>query len=100
MDEMQARLTALLDEGPWRMWKHQPGGAFLLRGDRMGQAERTCSKRSRDAILAAIAATCARSSTGRMLSPPLPAPPSRRSTRRRRAAIAAVDRSRTSPFRR
>ena len=31
----------MLDDGPWRMWKHQPGGAFLLRADTMGQAERT-----------------------------------------------------------
>ena len=41
LDEVQSRLTSLLDDGPWRMWKHQPGGAFLLRGDTMGQAERT-----------------------------------------------------------
>lgn len=39
MDEVQSRLTALLDEGPWRMWKHQPGGTFLLRGDAMGPSE-------------------------------------------------------------
>ena len=40
LDEVQSRLTSLLDDGPWRMWKHQPGGAFLLRGDTMGAAER------------------------------------------------------------
>ncbi len=40
MDEVQANLTSLLDDGPWRMWKHQPGGVFLLRTDVMGQAER------------------------------------------------------------
>ncbi len=40
MDEAQSRLTSLLDDGPWRMWKHQPGGAFLLRGDTMSIAER------------------------------------------------------------
>jgi len=39
-DEVQSRLTALLDDGPWRMWTHQNGGAFLLRGDTIGQAER------------------------------------------------------------
>src|SRR5687768_10382620 len=39
-DEMHAQLTALLDNGPWRTWKHRPGGAFLLRGDGMGEAER------------------------------------------------------------
>ncbi|MFA5910494.1 MAG: glucoamylase family protein, partial [Vicinamibacterales bacterium] len=40
MDEVQARLTSLLDDGPWRMWKHQPGGVFLLRTDVMGHGER------------------------------------------------------------
>jgi cyclic beta-1,2-glucan synthetase len=39
MDEAQSVLTSMLDEGPWRMWKHQPGGAFLLRADGMGAAE-------------------------------------------------------------
>ena len=33
-------LTALLDDGPWRAWKHRPGGAYLLRFDRMPEAER------------------------------------------------------------
>jgi cyclic beta-1,2-glucan synthetase len=40
LDEVQAQLAALLDDGPWRLWKHRPGGAYLLRGDRMGEAER------------------------------------------------------------
>ncbi|MCX6566986.1 MAG: DUF3131 domain-containing protein [Candidatus Aminicenantes bacterium] len=40
LDEMHAQLAALLDNGPWRTWKHRPGGAFLLRGDRMAKAER------------------------------------------------------------
>jgi cyclic beta-1,2-glucan synthetase len=40
LDEVQSRLTALLDEGPWRMWTHQSGGAFVLRADTMGRAER------------------------------------------------------------
>ena len=40
LDEMHAALTALLDNGPWRMWEHRPGGAYLLRGDRMPEAER------------------------------------------------------------
>jgi cyclic beta-1,2-glucan synthetase len=39
-DEVHAHLTALLDDGPWRAWKHRAGGAYLLRGDRMGEAER------------------------------------------------------------
>jgi cyclic beta-1,2-glucan synthetase len=40
LDEMQEQLTALLDNGPWRAWQHKPGGAYLLRGDRIGIAER------------------------------------------------------------
>ena len=40
MDEVQSNLTSLLDDGPWRMWKHQPGGVFLLRADVMGHTER------------------------------------------------------------
>jgi len=40
LDEMHAQLVALLDNGPWRTWKHRPGGAYLLRGDRMPEAER------------------------------------------------------------
>jgi cyclic beta-1,2-glucan synthetase len=40
LDEVHAHLAALLDDGPWRAWKHRTGGAYLLRGDRMGEAER------------------------------------------------------------
>ncbi len=40
LDEVHAQLAALLDDGPWRTWKHRPGGAYLLRGDRMSEAER------------------------------------------------------------
>ena len=47
LDEMHGALTALVANGPWRAWNHQPGGAYLLRGDRMGDAER--------ALLAAVA---------------------------------------------
>ena len=31
LDEIHAQLTALLDDGPWRMWKHRSGGAYILR---------------------------------------------------------------------
>jgi cyclic beta-1,2-glucan synthetase len=47
LDEMHGQLTALVANGPWRAWNHQPGGAYLLRGDRMGDAERV--------LLAAVA---------------------------------------------
>ncbi|OFX24202.1 MAG: carbohydrate-binding protein [Anaeromyxobacter sp. RBG_16_69_14] len=40
LDEMHTQLAAVLDNGPWRTWKHRPGGAYLLRGDRMSAAER------------------------------------------------------------
>jgi cyclic beta-1,2-glucan synthetase len=41
LDEIQAQLTALLDNGPWRAWKHRSGGAYLLRNDILSQADRT-----------------------------------------------------------
>src|SRR5436190_2237590 len=47
LDEIHAQLTAVLDNGPWRAWKHRPGGAYLLRADAIGSAERT--------LLAAVA---------------------------------------------
>ncbi len=40
VDEIHAQLIALLDTGPWSTWKHRPGGAYLLRGDRMSEDER------------------------------------------------------------
>jgi cyclic beta-1,2-glucan synthetase len=40
LDEMHVQLAELLDTGPWGAWKHRPGGVFLLRGDRMTEAER------------------------------------------------------------
>jgi cyclic beta-1,2-glucan synthetase len=47
LDEVHAQLAALLDNGPWRTWKHKPGGAYLLRADRMPEPERV--------LLAAVA---------------------------------------------
>jgi cyclic beta-1,2-glucan synthetase len=47
LDEMQEQLEALLEGGPWGAWKHRPGGAFLLRGDGMGEADKV--------LLAAVA---------------------------------------------
>ena len=40
LDAMQAQLETLLDDGPWRSWRHRPGGAYLLRGERLSEAER------------------------------------------------------------
>jgi cyclic beta-1,2-glucan synthetase len=40
LDEVHAQLAAVLDNGPWRTWKHRAGGAYLLRADRMPDAER------------------------------------------------------------
>jgi cyclic beta-1,2-glucan synthetase len=40
LDEIHEQLTALLDNGPWRMWKHRSGGAYLMRRDLIGKAER------------------------------------------------------------
>src|SRR5207253_10273044 len=51
LDEMQTHLTALLDDGPWSAWKHRPGGAYLLRTDRMGRAERVLLEAVARAIL-------------------------------------------------
>ena len=51
LDEMQAHLTAVLDDGPWSTWQHRPGGAYLLRADRMGHAERVLLEAVASAIL-------------------------------------------------
>ena len=40
VDAMQASLETLLDGGPWRAWRHRPGGAYLLRGERLSEPER------------------------------------------------------------
>jgi len=53
LDEMHAQLTALLDNGPWRTWKHRSGGAYLLRADRIGTAERTVIQAVARAVLGA-----------------------------------------------
>ena len=50
LDETQAQLTALLDDGPWSTWQHRPGGVYLLRADRLGRAERVLL----DAVAAAV----------------------------------------------
>ncbi len=51
LDEIHVQLAALLDTGPWGAWKHRPGGVFLLRGDRMSDAERLLLAAAARAIL-------------------------------------------------
>jgi cyclic beta-1,2-glucan synthetase len=51
LDEMHAQLTAMLNDGPWSTWQHRPGGAYLLRADRMGQAEHVLLEAVAGAIL-------------------------------------------------
>jgi cellobiose phosphorylase len=51
LDEIHAQLTALLDNGPWRMWKQRSGGAYLLRGDLISKAERTLLEAVARAVL-------------------------------------------------
>ena len=51
LDEIHAQLTALLDNGPWRTWKHRSGGAYLLRADLIGKAERTLIEAVSRAVL-------------------------------------------------
>jgi cyclic beta-1,2-glucan synthetase len=51
LDEMQAHLTAVLENGPWSTWQHRPGGAYLLRSDRMGRAEKVLLESVAGAIL-------------------------------------------------
>ncbi|HYM21661.1 MAG TPA: glucoamylase family protein, partial [Vicinamibacterales bacterium] len=51
LDEVQAQLTAVLDNGPWSAWQHRPGGAYLLRADRLGRAELTLLETAARAVL-------------------------------------------------
>jgi cyclic beta-1,2-glucan synthetase len=51
LDEIHAQLTALLDDGPWRTWKHRSGGAYLLRGDLIGKVDRTLFEAVARAVL-------------------------------------------------
>jgi cyclic beta-1,2-glucan synthetase len=51
LDEMQGQLAAVLADGPWSEWQHRPGGAYLLRADRMGRAERVLLETVARAVL-------------------------------------------------
>jgi cyclic beta-1,2-glucan synthetase len=81
LDEMQAALATLLDDGPWRSWKHRPGGAYLLRGERMPEAERTLLMSVARVVLhgdrGELANQLDRPSPAVALPPPLRAEPAR-----------------------
>ena len=51
LDEMQEQLTAVLEDGPWSTWQHRPGGAYLLRADRISHTERVLIEAVAGAIL-------------------------------------------------
>ncbi len=91
LDEMHAQLVALLDNGPWREWKHRPGGAYLLRGDGMTEGERILLSAVARAIVSGEQGTLAQQLGG--LTPEWPEPedlvPSRAGGSSSSAEIAA-----------
>jgi cyclic beta-1,2-glucan synthetase len=72
LDEMHAQLAALLDNGPWRAWKHCPGGAYLLRGDGMTEGERILLASVARAIVSGERGTLSQQLSG--LAPERPEP--------------------------
>ncbi len=56
-DEVQAQLAAVLNDGPWSTWQDRPGGAYLLRGERIGHAEGVLLQTAARAILQSRAGT-------------------------------------------
>ena len=95
LDEMQAQLTAVLEDGPWSTWQHRPGGAYLLRSDSLGRAERVLLEAVARAVLCgdegdlraqldrpdALQAAASAARAGRQLpSAAMPGPPVCRST--------------------
>ncbi|MCM2334836.1 MAG: carbohydrate-binding protein, partial [Anaeromyxobacteraceae bacterium] len=92
LDEVQARLAALLDDGPWRAWKHRPGGAYLLRADRMGEAERLLLLGVARAVLTGAAGSLANQLDGPVTSITGPVPAALQPPRPRgRTATQAVE---------
>jgi len=51
LDEMQEQLVALIERGPWAVWKDRPGGVSLLRSDRLEAADRILLQASARAVL-------------------------------------------------
>ncbi|MEO8358530.1 MAG: glucoamylase family protein [Vicinamibacteria bacterium] len=50
-DEMHEALTALLQSGPWAAHNDRPGGAFLLKGEGLSQADKTLLAAAARAVL-------------------------------------------------
>jgi cyclic beta-1,2-glucan synthetase len=90
LDEVHASLEALLDGGPWRTWKHRPGGAYLLRGDRMAAPERLLLSAAARVILSDDRGTLAQQLD--RPAPPRPEAPPRalRPSRKPGPAVAQV----------
>ena len=61
---MQAQLTGLLDDGPWRTWQHRPAAPICCGPTAWARPSASCSRRSRGPSCAATTATCAPSSNG------------------------------------
>jgi cyclic beta-1,2-glucan synthetase len=74
LDEVHAQLAALLDGGPWRTWKHRSGGAYLLRGDRMAEAERLLLSSVARAVISGDLGSLAHQLDRHAPSSPEPAP--------------------------
>lgn len=51
LDEAQAQLAAMLNDGPWNAWQHRPGGAYLLRADAMPATSRALLDAAASAVL-------------------------------------------------
>ena len=51
LEPMQAQLASVLESGPWVTWRDRPGGAYLLRGDRMSEADRVLLETAAGAVL-------------------------------------------------
>ncbi|HKQ56462.1 MAG TPA: glucoamylase family protein, partial [Candidatus Eisenbacteria bacterium] len=51
LDEMHEQIETLLEQGTWAVFRQRPGGAYLLRGDQMPEAERTLVLAAARAVL-------------------------------------------------
>ncbi len=98
LDEVHAQLAALLDEGPWRTWKHRPGGAYLLRGDRMTEAERLLFSSVACAVLSGDRGSLANQLDRPAPSPAEPAALSPASPARPGTALAPVSQPEVPPL--